>query len=429
MVFVRSKEISYRIGYAYSKDGINWQRNVEYKDGPNVSLVGWDSKMIAYPHVFKMGEKKYMLYCGNGGAKRALELHDLTKMRYAKNRTFLIFALKVNQEIFYRCPLSLERLCLENTISENGKIVSGDLCINEVPKYRINDGIPDFRVSSKLPKVVKDTLSYYEKEADVYDKYLPLTFATFNVDEYEIRNQMVDLLCLEPKNKVLETGCGTGRDTEIIASRLKHGGELHAQDLSPSMLKQAKQKLEIYDKQIQLEFSIGDATYLPYPDNYFDAAYHFGGLNTFGDIKKAFNEISRVVKVGGKVVVGDESMPPWLRESEFGKILINSNPHYKYNLPLQLLPECARDVNLRWIIGGVFYLFDFTVGDGAPDADYDFAIPGPRGGSHRTRYYGNLEGVTSEAKALAIKAQKLSGKSMHEWLTDVIKSAASSELS
>ena len=82
--------------------------------------------------------------------------------------------------------------------------MSGDLCINEVPKYRINDGIPDFRVSSKLPKVVKDTLCYYEKEADVYDKYLPLTFATFNVDEYEIRNQMVDLLCLEPKNKVLE---------------------------------------------------------------------------------------------------------------------------------------------------------------------------------------------------------------------------------
>ena len=65
----RSKEISYRIGYAHSLNGIDWHRNLEYKDGPNVSAKGWDSEMIAYPHVFKMGDKKYMLYCGNDWGK------------------------------------------------------------------------------------------------------------------------------------------------------------------------------------------------------------------------------------------------------------------------------------------------------------------------------------------------------------------------
>jgi len=336
--------------------------------------------------------------------------------------------VKVNQELFYVCPLSLEKLDLKNVIIKNDVIDSGFLCIDENVKYKINEGIPDFRIPKEFPAIVKETLDYYEKESGIYDKYLPLTFQTFGVDEDKVRNDMVDLLSLKPDNKVLETGCGTGRDTQIIASRLGSKGELHAQDLSLSMLKQAISKIQPHANDIGLEFSVGDATHLPYPNNYFDAAYHFGGLNTFYDVKKALREISRVVKVGGKIVIGDESMPPWLRESEFGKILMNSNPHYKYDLPLKFIPECARDVNLKWIIGGVFYLFDFTVGEGAPKADFDFKIPGPRGGSHRTRYFGNLEGVTSEAKELAIKAQQLSGKSMHEWLTDAIKSTVKSQL-
>ena len=104
---------------------------------------------------------------------------------------------------------------------------------------------------------------------------------------------------------------------------------------------------------------------------------------------------------------------------------MNSNS-YQYDPPLKCLPECAKDVNLKWITGGVFYLFDFML-DGAPKADFDFEIPGSRG-THRTRYYGSLEGVTSEAKELAIKAQSLSGKSMHRWLTDVIISEAKSQI-
>ena len=88
--------------------------------------------------------------------------------------------------------------------------------------------------------------------------------------------------------------------------------------------------------------------YLPFPDNYFDIYYHFGGFNTFSDKKRAFKEINRVVKKGGKVIVGDESMPSWLRDSEFGKILINSNPHYKYNLPLKHLDPKSRNVKIEY---------------------------------------------------------------------------------
>jgi hypothetical protein len=121
-------------------------------------------------------------------------------------------------------------------------------------------------------------------------------------------------------------------------------------------------------------------------------------------------------------------MPPWLRETEFGRILMNSNPHYRYDLPLEHLPVEARNVSLRWIIGGVFYVFEFEVGIGEPTAAYDFAIPGPRGGTHRTRYYGHLEGVAPDVKALAQKARAKSGKSMHAWLNETVRRAAEAEL-
>ena len=147
----------------------------------------------------------------------------------------------------------MEKLSIKDEVITNDSIISGSFCINGVPKYKINEGIPDFRIPSKLPKSVQETLSYYEKEADIYDKYLPLTFDTFGVDEYEIRNKMVDLLCLKPQDRVLETGCGTGRDSEIIASRLGNGESCIK--LSLAMLKQAKRKLDVYENRIGSSFS------------------------------------------------------------------------------------------------------------------------------------------------------------------------------
>ena len=53
----------YRIGYAYSPDGLNWDRKKD--SGIDVSPDGWDSEMICYPFVFYHKGKKYMLYNGN----------------------------------------------------------------------------------------------------------------------------------------------------------------------------------------------------------------------------------------------------------------------------------------------------------------------------------------------------------------------------
>ncbi len=59
---------TYRIGFAYSKDLLNWKRD-DSLSGIDVSNEGWDSEMICYPHVFKHKDWLYMLYNGNGYGK------------------------------------------------------------------------------------------------------------------------------------------------------------------------------------------------------------------------------------------------------------------------------------------------------------------------------------------------------------------------
>ncbi|MFC0605132.1 hypothetical protein [Winogradskyella pulchriflava] len=59
---------TYRIGYAESSDGINWQR-LDKTVGIDVSKSGWDSQMISYPCVFDYNNKRYMLYNGNDYGK------------------------------------------------------------------------------------------------------------------------------------------------------------------------------------------------------------------------------------------------------------------------------------------------------------------------------------------------------------------------
>ena len=55
---------TYRMGYAYSKDGISWSRQDE-KSGIDISKNGWDSESICYPYLIENDNRRFLLYCGN----------------------------------------------------------------------------------------------------------------------------------------------------------------------------------------------------------------------------------------------------------------------------------------------------------------------------------------------------------------------------
>ena len=77
--FRGNKEIqTYRIGYAESENGIDWNRKDEQVN-LDVSKGSWDSEMICYPFIFNYKNQSYMLYNGNDYGKSGIGLAILGK--------------------------------------------------------------------------------------------------------------------------------------------------------------------------------------------------------------------------------------------------------------------------------------------------------------------------------------------------------------
>jgi len=292
--------------------------------------------------------------------------------------------MKKNSAEVYRCPHSREQLTLLADKVEEDEVVLGSLISKSGHAYKIEGGIPNLVFPDQLEASDAEFLDKYDRGAEQYDAGLDWLFKSFYEDEETVRTSMIDLLDLKPDLRVLEIGCGTGKDSIIIARTLSAAGQLFLLEISRNMLEICRTKLT--KQHVPAEFLLGNASYLPFPNQYFDAVFHFGGLNTFSERRRALDEMTRVARVGAKVVVGDEGVPPWLREKLFGKILMNANPLYKHQIPLEDLPECARNVQVRWVLGNAFYLISYQVGEGAPEIDLDLPIPG-KGDSLRSRYY------------------------------------------
>ncbi|MCO6499924.1 MAG: class I SAM-dependent methyltransferase [Vicingus serpentipes] len=336
--------------------------------------------------------------------------------------------MKTKNKDFYRCPFDNSKLLLVDEEIKGSDVVQGKLVSENNNEYTINNGIPDFTWPKELSELDEHERKIYEELAKEYDKFASIPFNTFKSNEYDVRENIAERLNINENSKVLEIGCGDGRGAEHIAKRLGSSGEFYLQELSPSFMRNAIKRLAKYEDKIDLNFSIASAMHLSFPDNYFDAAHHFGGLSTFSDVERCLKEMVRVVRPGGKIVVGDESMGLWLRETEFGKIMMNSNPLLKYEIPFSDLPKEVRNVKVEWIMMGAYFVLEFEVGEGEPVANYHVPIPSKRGGNHWIRYYGNLEGVKDETKELAHKAIQKNGKSMHDWLDELVKQAALKEL-
>ncbi len=118
------------------------------------------------------------------------------------------------------------------------------------------------------------------------------------------RRRLREVLELQPGERVLEVGPGTGYYSLDVAEWVAPAGQLDIFDLQQEMLdhtmrRAAERALD------NLTPTQGDARRLPYPDASFDAAFLVAVLGEIPDQQAALAELARVLKPGGRLVVGE----------------------------------------------------------------------------------------------------------------------------
>ncbi len=273
-----------------------------------------------------------------------------------------------NYEQNFICPKTRTKLIL----SDDGKTLH-NTSADEPLSYEIDD-ILDLTYPKELFEQDRKERVAYDDAFQRYDRGVTWVFESLNSDEQVNRQKMCDLLHLKPGMKVLEVGAGTGKDSELIIKAIAPNGEAYLSDLSPKMLQLAKQRLN--PEGVTVNYFIANGTYLPFEDNTFDAVFHFGGINTFAERKEAFEEFSRVAKVGARIVVGDESVPSWLRNEPTYQTLMKANPMFADEVPLQDLPKNIENFELHWIFGFGYYVMGYNKSDVSPEVNVNLQIPG-----------------------------------------------------
>jgi ubiquinone/menaquinone biosynthesis C-methylase UbiE len=118
------------------------------------------------------------------------------------------------------------------------------------------------------------------------------------------RGRLREVLDPEPGERILEVGPGTGYYALHTARWLEPGGSLELLDLQQEMLDHVTRRAR-EGGITNVVPTRGDATALPYPDGSFDAAYLTVVLGEIPDQIAALRELRRVLKPGGRLVVGE----------------------------------------------------------------------------------------------------------------------------
>ena len=123
------------------------------------------------------------------------------------------------------------------------------------------------------------------------------------------RRRSIALLGLQPGERVLISGCGTGADLPYIPQ----GVELHAVDITPAMVDRTRRRAAALGREIDAR--VGDAQALDYPDAFFDAVILHLIVAVAPDGRRVVEEAARVLKPGGRAVVLDKFAPEGRRPS------------------------------------------------------------------------------------------------------------------
>jgi ubiquinone/menaquinone biosynthesis C-methylase UbiE len=122
------------------------------------------------------------------------------------------------------------------------------------------------------------------------------------------RDRLVEILEPRDKERLLEVGPGTGYYALAIAEGLA-GGRLEVYDLQQQMVDHVMRRAKEHGLKNVTGWT-GDAQDMLFEENRFDGAYLTMVLGEIPDQDAALRELARVVKPGGRVVVGEFALDP-----------------------------------------------------------------------------------------------------------------------
>lgn len=258
-----------------------------------------------------------------------------------------------------RCPKCYRDLFMTENESD-GEIERTTLACEKGHTWNVENGI----ASLLFPAITKEDAKWieeYDEMADNYDDIVKQYDEWLGIELMKEREKLVEFIPIEGPVKMLDVSIGTAANFVAIYNAF-NGKQmdrlnLHGLDLSHGMLNVSRRKMMTLGLEVSLVH--GSVFNIPYKDKSFDIVNHSGGINTFSDISKAFNEMLRVAALGGVVIVSDEGLSPEMRESEKGRAIMKANSLFAARPPLEHIPDKAKNVEIDYIMNGTFYQIVF----------------------------------------------------------------------
>lgn len=119
----------------------------------------------------------------------------------------------------------------------------------------------------------------------------------------EKRRRSIELAALQPGERVLVLGAGTGLDLEYI----KPGPQITAIDITPEMISRLEKRAGRLG--LDVDARVMDGQQLEFPDASFDVVILHFVLAVMPDPPRALREVSRVLRPNGRVIILNKFVP------------------------------------------------------------------------------------------------------------------------
>ena len=128
---------------------------------------------------------------------------------------------------------------------------------------------------------------------------------TLHPGGFALTERTAELAQLTAGLKVLDVS--SGRGTQSIYYSKQYGADVVGVDLSEEMVRTAAANAQKAGLGSRVKFRIGDSQSLPFEDNSFDVVINECAVGIPDDSQKVLNEMVRVVKPGGRVLIHEST--------------------------------------------------------------------------------------------------------------------------